>query len=67
VFFNEADTLESSSILLYSFQEQIIYTQNRLHEAILIKTIVIRRWIVKVTSLQLINQEVLIKGGNKKV
>jgi len=26
-FFNEADTLESSSILIYSFQEQSIYTQ----------------------------------------
>ncbi len=27
-FFNEADTLESSSILIYSFQEQSIYTQS---------------------------------------
>jgi hypothetical protein len=26
-FFNEADTLESSSILIYSLQEQSIYTQ----------------------------------------
>jgi hypothetical protein len=27
VFFNEADTLESSSILIYYFKEQSIYTQ----------------------------------------
>ncbi len=53
--------------MLYSFQEQIIYAQNRLHEAMLIKMIAIKRWIIKVTSLQLINQEFLIKGGIKKV
>ncbi len=36
-FFNEADTLESSSILIYSFQEQSIYTQKGRHEAVPIK------------------------------
>ncbi len=33
-FFNEANTLESTSILIYSFQEQSIYTQKMWHEAI---------------------------------
>jgi hypothetical protein len=36
-FFNEADTLESSSMLIYSFQEQSIYTQMICHEATYIK------------------------------
>ncbi len=30
-FFNEADTLESSSMLIYSFQEQSIYTQSNIN------------------------------------
>ncbi len=35
--FNEADTLKSSSILIYSISEQSIYTQNGWHKAVLIK------------------------------
>ncbi len=38
-FFNEADTLESSSILIYSGQEQSIYMQKVWHKAIFIKMI----------------------------
>ncbi len=34
---NEADTLESSSLLIYSHQEQSIYTQNEWHNAMVIK------------------------------
>ncbi len=34
---NEADILKSSSILIYSRQEQSIYTQNERHNAVLIK------------------------------
>jgi hypothetical protein len=36
-FYNEADTLEFSSILIYSTSEQSIYTQNGWHKAALIK------------------------------
>jgi len=36
---NEADTLESSSILIYSHSEQSIYTQCDGHDAILIKAV----------------------------
>ncbi len=56
-FFNEADTLESSLILLYSFQEQSIYTQKRWQKAILIKMG------DNLKKLQF-NQGNLIKGGN---
>jgi hypothetical protein len=35
-FFNEADTLESRSILIYSFQEQSIFTEKVRHKAVLI-------------------------------
>ncbi len=31
---NEADTLKSSSILIYSTSDQIIYTQNGWHKAV---------------------------------
>jgi hypothetical protein len=30
---NEADTLKSSSILIYSHQEQIVYTHSEWHDA----------------------------------
>ncbi len=36
-FFNEAGTVESSSILIYSFQAQSIYTQKMLQKVRLIK------------------------------
>jgi hypothetical protein len=36
-FFNEADTLESNSILIYSLQEQSIYTLKTRHKAMLSK------------------------------
>jgi hypothetical protein len=38
-FFNEADTLESSSKLTYSFQEEVIHTQKVQHRAKLIKMV----------------------------
>jgi hypothetical protein len=34
---NEADVLKSSSILIYSHQEQSIYAQSEWHDAMLIK------------------------------
>ncbi len=34
---NEADTLESTSILIYSHQKQSIYTQSEWHDAMVIK------------------------------
>jgi hypothetical protein len=34
---NEADTLKSSSILIYSCQAQSFYTQGGLHDAVVIK------------------------------
>jgi len=38
-FYNEADTLESISILIYSNKEQCIYTQKWMTEAILIEKV----------------------------
>ena len=53
-FFNEADTLESSSILIYLFQAQSIYTRKGWHKAILIKISRHQKGQLKVTSVQLI-------------
>jgi hypothetical protein len=36
--FNEADTLESSSILIYYPSEQRLYTQSYWHDAVVIKS-----------------------------
>jgi hypothetical protein len=38
--FHDADTLESSSILIYSRSEQSIYTWGDLHNAVLIKVMI---------------------------
>jgi hypothetical protein len=37
---NEADTLKSSSILIYSHSEKSIYTQCDRHDAVLIKAVI---------------------------
>jgi hypothetical protein len=56
---NEADTLKSSSILIFSLLEQSIYTPNGWHEARLIKrgnySVAIGRGEVNVASLQVID------------
>jgi hypothetical protein len=35
---NEADTLESSSMLMYYWSEQSLYTQSDWHDAVVIKS-----------------------------
>jgi hypothetical protein len=61
---NEADTLKSSSLLLYSISVKSIYTQKGWREAMLIerwsKKVLISLWEISVASLQ-----VLIKNINQ--
>ncbi len=63
--FNEADTIESSSILIYSFQRQGSYTQRYSGKPYWLKQIIIKRdnW----SDIFTINRGFFIKEENRKV
>jgi hypothetical protein len=46
-FYNEADTLESSSVLIYSQKEQSIYTHGDWHDAVYIKKVITIKALIK--------------------
>ncbi len=55
-FFNEADTFESSSILIYSISEQSILTNSGRHEAVLIKKVKFKKGTINEALFISINQ-----------
>ncbi len=51
---NEADTLKSISILIYSHLTQSIYAQSELYDAVLIKEIKLNKGVLKLVNEMLI-------------